>query len=228
MKYYLKVLTVLSVFSLCISSCQQQPRNENRKEEVPPKEVTAPEQIISTKEAQALYQNYSKNRAPLIEAYEAKRVPEQKFDVARYTTYDYKTIKQYLAFIEQEAAKANVEISSLRFYFANYPDQVSFEDGSKIQHPRQNSIFIVPTLNKDGQDFGFFTTADGNGRKAVLLREVTQPNASGLGLLQRKTKKTYAGFNLNFSIAPAMFQGDQSLIMNRGGSVPPPHTLGDF
>jgi len=228
MKYYLKALTALSIFSLLISSCQQQPRNENRKEEVPAKEVTAPKQIISTKEAQALYQNYSKNRAPLIEAYEAKRVPEEKFNVARYTTYDYKTIKQYLAFIEQEAAKANVEISSLRFYFANYPNLTNFEDGSKIRHPRQNSIFIVPTLNKDGQDFGFFTTADGNGRKAVLLRGVTKPNTSGLGLLQQKTHKNYAGFNLNFSVTPPLFQGDQSLIMNRGGSVPPPHTLGDF
>jgi len=210
---------------LCFTSCQEAPKKDQKKQDVPQKEpVSRPDQIISIQEAQSLFENYAKNRVPLIEAYETKREPEIKFDVARFTSFDYATIKQYMAFIEQEAAKADVEISSLRFYFANYPNKNTFEDGEKITHPRQNSIFIVPTLMENGREFNFYTTGDGQqGRKAVKISNFAIPDLKGVGKLREENKHTYAGFNLNFSLNSPWYQNDESLILNRGNSAPPPH-----
>lgn len=206
-----------SVF-LFMASCKQQSKEAETTEEAPQQEaepVKPPEQIISLEESKSLYDNYSKNRVGIIQDFEAQRSPEEKFDAARFTSYDYATIKQYIAFIEQEAAGANVDISGLRFYFANYPDKEDFPDGKKIVHPRQNSMFIVPTMKVDGQDFGFYIGDDG---KAKLIKDAV--GAQGIGKASKEDNKAYASFVP--SLSPTPVQGGQSLNLNRGQSGPPP------
>ena len=192
--------------------------------------VEAPEQIISMEEAKMFYENYSDRRASLIQKFEdsinISKQDTTKFDVARYTYYDYKTIKQYLDYIEQEAAKAGVEISTLRFYYSNYPDQGSFSNGKKIDHPRQNSVFILPTLNQDGDEFGFYTEEDGQGGlRAVLFDyKLDNINLKEMGLNNSVDGKSYAGFmNSSSAIsAPTIFNGG-SMVLNQGGAAPPPY-----
>ena len=145
-RFNLFSLLPISILFLAFG-CQEQ--SEKPKTE----SVKAPEQIISTNQAQELFDNYSSRRAPLIQKFEDSLNKESRFDVARYGYYDYKTIKKYIAYIEQEAEKAKVEISTLRFYFGNYPNKKQFADGRKVKHPRQNSFFIVPTLKKDGKEY---------------------------------------------------------------------------
>ncbi len=153
---------------------------------------------------------------------------EQKFDVARYTYYDYKTIKQYLAYIEQEAEKAGVEIASLRFYFSNYPDREAFDDGKKVVHPRQNSIFLMPTVSRDGQDYGFFIREGESGSEVVLLNGQLEPRTTaGMGVNGTVEYRSEAGFvpvlTLNNAGSATVLQGDTSLILNEGNSAPPPY-----
>ena len=195
-------------------------------------EVDPPSQIISVEQAKSMYDQYTDRRAALIQRFEDSVQPgEKKFDVARYTYYDYKTIKQYLAYIEQEAEKAGVEISTLRFYFSNYPDKGQFEDGKKIVHPRQNSIFLMPTLNSEGLDYGFFTVeAEGGAREAVLLNgELGAYSPEGMGQLGEKIDaRNYAAFAPSFNskagaTAASGYQGGNSLILNEGSSAPPPY-----
>ena len=216
----------------------------------------APEQIITVEQAKIVYDGYTKNRVPIIEAYEDKevnrydakrRLPKRNdkgidsllpqidadkphFAPSRYGYYDYKTIKQYIAYIEHEAALAEVEISTLRFYFANYPDSEKFPDGRAIKYPKKNTFFIVPTLKKGGKDFGFFTVeSEDNKRKAVLI--VDKINGSSIGSTLPQMEYGTAGFNLNSlfsSNALPFFQNENSLILNEGGLVPPPHNNSDF
>lgn len=215
------------ILLLSLNSCKEQARQEAESKETG--EVRAPEQIISVAQAKTMFDQYSKRRAPLIQRYEDSITKgDKEFDVARYTYYDYKTIKQYLAYIEQEAEKAGVEIASLRFYFSNYPDQETFENGKKVVHPRQNSIFLMPTVNSEGQDYGFFIQEGESGSEVVLLNGQLEPyTPEGMGLNRKGTYHNQAGFAPNLYPvsfgAPANIQGDKSLILNEGNSAPPPY-----
>lgn len=200
---------------LMLTACQEVPKKEDDREPEPKETVKPPKQIISLEESKSIYDNYSRNRVDLIQQFETERSPDEKFHPARFSSYDYATIKQYMAFIEQEAKAAQVDISSLRFYFANYPNKGDFPDGKKVVHPRQNSIFIVPTIKVDGQDFGFYIGDDG---KAKLIKDAV--GAQGIGSTDTKSKKAYASFAPSLN-APAV-QGGQSLNLNRGQSGPPP------
>ncbi|MCL6265139.1 hypothetical protein [Flagellimonas myxillae] len=208
-------IPLMALVFLILASCQQQKKQQET--EPAPAEtqemVKPPEGIISLEESKSLYDNYTENRAGIIQDYEVQR--GEGFEAARFSSFDYATIQQYMAYIEQEAKSAEVDISSLRLYFANYPDKEDFPNGKKIVHPRQNSIFIVPTMKVDGQDYGFYIGADG---KAKLIKDAV--GAKGMGSTTEK-QKAYASFAPNFS--PAALQGGGSLNLNRGQSGPPPN-----
>lgn len=217
MKNYRKVaITFLGSLLLVMTACQEAPKkDEPRTSEEPQAEkISPPEGIISLVESKSLYDNYTKHRMDMIQQYEAERGPDREFAPARFSSFTYEDIKQYMAYVEQEAKEANVEISSLRFYFANYPDKERFPDGKKIVHPRQNSMFIVPTMMVDGEEYGFYIGSDG---KAKPIKNAV--GAKGMGHKEDQGSKAYASF------APTLFQDDgTSLNLNHGTSGPPPFT----
>lgn len=203
---------------MLLIGCQEKP--DKPREDI----VKAPEQIISTKQAQELFDNYSHKRVPLIQKYEDSLNPEEKFDVARYGYYDYRTIKEYIAYIEQEAKHANVDISTIRFYFANYPDK--FKDGESAKHPRQNSFFLVPTLKQDGKEFPFSVVSDGKENyRAKLLKDNFKLQEKGIGAMLYERNASNASFFPNFFNKPDTFFLDDevSLILNEINVVPPPY-----
>ncbi|WP_190809479.1 hypothetical protein [Flagellimonas sp. S3867] len=200
---------------LILGACKQVQKTDEPKEE-PKERVKPPEQIISLEESKSLYDNYSRKRVDLIQQFEMEQNPDEKFRPARFASYDYSTIKQYIDFIEQEAKDAHVDISSLRFYFGNYPDKEKFPDGKKVVHPRQNSIFIVPTIDVDGHNYGFYIGEDG---KAKLIKDAV--GQKGLGSTKKGEQKAYASFVPTFSSPSAPYAG-QSLTLNRGSAGPPP------
>jgi hypothetical protein len=209
--------------------------------------VEAPKQIIAVDEAKGFYDNYTNRRVPLIQHYEdsinrarandkiqqmqrqgdtskapqAEASPAQ-FDVARYVYYDYATIKQYLEYIEQEAKMANVEISTLRLYFSNYPDDPQFV------HPRQNSIMLSPTLKKGDRDYLFYIGELNGKAEAVLLDNAFGPmKTDGMGEGSIRDQKSYASFlpslGTNHPNPSMPLQDGKSLTLNRGNGVPPPY-----
>jgi len=197
---------------LLLGACQQGPKKEERTEPTPEK-VSPPEGIISLEESKSLYDNYTRNRVAMIEQFEMEQNPDEKFIPARFTSFTYKDIKNYMAYVEQEAEAAGVEVASLRLYFANYPNKPDFPDGKKVVHPRQNSIFIVPTTMMDGKEYGFYIAADGKAKP--IKDKVGSPEDGDMN--EANTSKA--------SMVPALFQnGDRSLNLNHGGSGPPPYT----
>ena len=214
MKNIGKITTVLSASILFVlGACQELPKKGDPTDPGKKEEVKPPKGIISLEESQSLYDNYSRNRAVPIQKYEMERDPEGKFEPARFAEFDFAEIKQYMAFIEQEAKEAEVDIATLRFYFANYPNEAHFPDGRKVIHPRQNSIFIVPTMDVDGQDRGFYIGADG---KAKQIRDAGKNEA--MGKANGETSKA------SFFPSSVPLNDLQSLNLNHGDSGPPPDT----
>lgn len=227
-KQLLRSLAVLAFLSFTLTSC-----NETRKEK--PKqgkpEVLAPNQIVEVDQAKSMYDNYSARRVPLIQRYEdsinrgkmkIKGGDSKSFDVGRFVYYDYKTIKQYMDYIEQEAQAAGVEISTLRFYFSNYPDEQYFPGTEEaIQHPRQNSMILSPTIKKGKRDYLFYVAAGEQGQEAVILDD-DFGTPKGMGLNNIKDNRSNASMIPTFfkpAVKPAY--AGTSLTMNRGQGVPP-------
>ena len=196
------------LLAIGLSSCGEQNQNAERQSAEAQEEVKPPSQIISLEKAQELYGNYSTQRAPLIRHYEDSlrlsmdQKEARKFDVARYGYYDYKTIKQYLAYIEQEAERVGEDISTLRIYFGTY------SKNAENVHPRQNTFMIMPTIKKNGRDYGFRISGDTPPR-ALLIGD----SLSDQGAVQKA------------SMVPMLMlpQGGGSLILNEGQMVPPPY-----
>lgn len=209
------VIAFFGASFLLLGACQEGPKKEEPNEPEQ-EEVKPPEGIISLEESKSLYDNYTKNRVDMIRQYEeTERNPDEKFIPSRFTSFSFDKIKNYTAYVEQEANKAGVKIASFRLYFANYPDKTDFPDGKKIVHPRQNSIFIVPTMMVDGEEYGFYIDANG---KAKLIKDAV--GGSEVGANGEKNMSSA-------SFAPAVFAGgDESLILNKGNSSPPPN--GDY
>ena len=200
---------------LTLASCGQQGGQQDGQQAQPEqtREVAAPEQIISLETARGYYANYSERRAMLIRHYEDSinlaRGIKDSFPVARYVAFDYKVIKEYMAYIEQEAAKVGTEPSTLRIYFANYPDE------AKYDHPRQNSLFLIPTAEVGGTQYGLYI----NGEKPGYLNWQLQPwQPNGMGMNGNPGTRAEA----SFLPAAALQTGGKSLILNEGGSAPPP------
>ncbi len=224
---------ILSSFIYCEEKKKEQEGDDNPKEE---EVVDPPRQIVSLEQAKETYNNYTDRRVGLIEESERPKEDGSKFEVTRYTYYDYETIKQYMAYIEQEARRANVKISSLRFYFSNYPDSTSFASGRKVPHPRQNSIFLIPATENEGLEYPFFIEEKEEGKwESVLLTGQLDLLADqmdkekGMGLNSEGRTKAYAGFipatespNVYMSM-PNFSHHQKSLILNEGSSAPPPN-----
>lgn len=213
-----KILFVSILLFGPISCKPEKDKEPDRKTDVV---VNAPEQIVTVAQAKTMYEAYGNRRVGLIEKYENEQNPEKKFDVARYGYYDYQTIKDYMAYIEQEAKKANVEIASLRFYFSNYPDQKTFEDGREIKHPRQNSFFLIPTTKSvNNEDYAFYIRegSDGNNLPMLLTDDLNPKKDGGTGREGSGNLKSNASF-----IPMPMYYKDRSLILNEGDMVPPPY-----
>ena len=222
---FLCVFTILAALG-CNEQTNEKPKNPIQEDK---KTVKPPNEIIAISEAKSMYESYEKRRVPLIQQYEdsinTEKGIKKEFDVGRFVYYDYKTIKQYLAYIEQEAADANVEISTLRLYYSNYPDEEVFLNSkTTIKHPRQNSLMLSPTYNDGERDFLFYIAQGPEGKQAVPLNNSFE-TIKGYGNINDTNTKAYASFapNLNSAnVAPAVLQGKESLTLNRGTGVPPP------
>ena len=217
-KQLLRNVAVLAILTFTFTSCNEAGKKNPQQQKEEPKEIEAPENIISLEEANDIFENYTKHRVATIENYETRERPsEETFKATRFVSYDLKTIKDYITFVEQESKKAGVTPNTLRFYFANYPDEDKFPKGEKVVHKKQNSIFILPTLNEKGQDYGYYIGEDG---KAKFIKDWKAEQSSGS---EKSKSKSEASLLPTFN---NMFYSSQSLVLNRGGSGPPP--FGDF
>jgi len=205
-------LTLAFLFFFALSSCAEKDKKTKKEKEKPKTEEETgmsgePTGIISLDEAKQLCTNYEDRRIPGIKEFEMEQDESgEKFIPTQFIDFELKTIKKYIKYVEREARKANVSPDSLRIYLGNY--------GKDGRHPKRNTVFILPTTTIDGESGGFFINEKGN---AELIRNYW---VDGENNEQQKSKA---------SVLPSMSatqHSNISLILNRGGSGPPP--FGDF
>ena len=130
-----------------------------------------------------------------------------------------------MTYIEQEAKKANVEISSLRFYFSNYPDKKTFEDGREIKHPKQNSFFIIPAVKDNDREYGFYIREEDDGKNVpILLTDNLEPKKDEAMDRMQQTGESKSEASFMPTAPPTPFYAkNKSLVLNEANMVPPPY-----
>jgi len=179
--------------------------------------VKAPSMIIPVQEAEDMYHRYKTDHISVIE--KVTNVDENKKAISpgdekyvRATTsisFDYKELKNYLAFIEQEAKEANTDITALRVYFSKY---------ANTQNDGRSTVFLNPTMKYGGpgitDDVSFAIHTKGKTKIAIPVAECFKvPLIETKSLTEDKTESETKAI---------ITTGVQSLAGNRGGWRPPP------
>ena len=173
----------------------------------------APSNIIPLASADSLYKNYGNSRVDLIElaeniTEEGDTIPKEdaKYKKAtRAVRLPYKQLKEYLAYIEQEADTAGVEIVELRVYFGKYND--TFIEKTK---KGRATVFLNPATEftladgkKDTVSYAIITGANG-AKRAEMVGKILNPKEGDVGLGDDEEIDSQSG--------------------DRGQVIPPPYT----
>lgn len=243
-------MAFMSILSLTLVNCTETKSDGEDKTKASP-----PAQIVTVEQAKLMYDTYGKRRVPIIQRYEdaidsvergedakykqesldkktsGQQLEEKRkrpFDVTRYVSYEYDTIKKYIAYIEEEAERAGVKISTLRFYLSNYPEKDIFPKDTAAR-ARQNSVFITPTIKKGKRDYPYYGEEGNDGSlKMILLNDtLTKSKTQLVSHLNKRDEKSLASFlpTLTSSEAPPapLFFASKSYTLNKGGGAPPPY-----
>jgi hypothetical protein len=201
---------LLAMALMLLGACNTQ--NKEPKPETdddPMKEIDAPKEIISLDDADSLYVNYTRRRVEGIIKMETTD-DSSPFKPVRFVAFDLETIKNYIAYVEQEAKKGGTKADSLRVYLGNYGSKV---EGSNSRH---NTVFMLPSAKAEDSYGGIYI---GDNGQAKLIRNYFQNNG-GSDNGQTKSK---ASLMPHFN--SSLMQGG-SLILNYGNCCPPKN--GDF
>jgi len=212
----INIFTLIFCCAILIVSCEKKTGSAVLPASIAPtaltqEEIPAPNMIISLQEAEDMYHRYGTTTASLIEETinidrEGNPIAEssdQYVQATRSLSIDYKKLKEYLAFIEQEAGSANTDISGVRIYFSQY---------KKGENDGRASVFLNPLMEagKKGDirdDVSFAIATSRNKSKAVPV-----------GKLIKVPTTTSNKANLTMSIQ----DGVQSLAGNHFPWSPPP------
>lgn len=211
MKKTLKTMMGSAMALLFAFACVQQPKEPKDEQPMEPTKVDPPKQLISIAEADSLFVNYKQRRAESIMKFETAMQDEgdKSFVPTQFATFDLQVIKDYIAYVEQEAGDAGVKVDSLRFYLGNYGDT---QRGWKKK--RRNTVFILPAAKTDDGYGGIYIGDDG---KAKLIRDLFNGGQEG-------EPKQEASFMPTFNTS--LMQSGGSLVLNDANNGPPP--FGDF
>lgn len=211
-------LLLLAFLSTLFFSCQ----------EIGSDHTDPPKEIISVEQAREMYNAYSERRVPIIQQYEDSIVSDTSpFTPTRYAEYDLETLKRYVAYIEYEAKRANVDIKTLRFYLANYPNIDKFKNGETVKYPRRNSFFVLPTMAYEGKNVGFsIEDIDGTPTAVPINKGIAREEKQEGGSADTTGQVNEAGFFM--SNGAVIMGGSTSLILNDTHISPPPFGPNDF
>jgi len=197
----------------------------------------APKQIVSIESAKEMYDSYTERRVRLIEKFEEDQSPNVEFDPTRQGWYDYDTLKQYMAYIEQQAKDANVDISGISIYFANYPEKLNSNGNIPPSYKHHNSIFLVPTMREDGNDHAFYISEDEKGNskpQKIKERRKFLDMQDKMGVINKGSDRI-ATSNAKLLMLTSSLQDtvtrnniEHSLILNEAHIIPPPKKESDM
>ena len=144
----------------------------------------APANIIPLAQADSLYKNYGNSGVELIEL--AENITEEgdtihKEDAnykqaTRLVSFSFAEMKKYMAYIEQQADSAGVEITDLRVYFGKNKKGAKKDAGKATVFFNPAAVLDLPNGTKDTVSFAILNLPDGT-KKAVAVGTVLRPAA---------------------------------------------------
>ncbi len=191
----------LIVMTLVISSCSEvkdTDEHPNQVTEVDIKELRA-NHIIPLNKAIKQYDKYSKQRVGLLKDTLKKKYRNDKFSDTRTVWFDIKTIRAYLAYIDENAKDAE----GFQFYFGV---NSSKDEGDSKNH---QTFFVAPTVSNvvDGDTIQSGFTVK-NGKRIFIYEQIKKYIEESSG--QNVQKASF------FSL-----RQDDGYLLNRGGGSPP-------
>ncbi|WP_378185739.1 hypothetical protein ACE939_11545 [Aquimarina sp. W85] len=208
------VITAILVFFISQSKCNKPKLYEP---DGPPQELISFNEIID------LYDNYH-GIDSLIQKYTRQKSSDPSFVASKAVTFDYQELKNYLAFIEKNSVKANIKISSLRFYFGKYQNM---KDKTKAN---RQTLFYNPTtiFNVNGKDveLSYAIESNSKGTRVIPLSKILDSvkKVKGIDITTKQTTSEASLLPLS-SIISATANVVESQAGNRGQVTPPPSDL---
>jgi len=118
------LLFMVSVFTISLFSSCEEP-------------IDPPQQSITPEEANVLEEEFKETRARILN-------DTLGFVDTRDFWFSIETLKEYIAYVEQEGERLGKQNLGIRIYFAAYPQESNYPD------PGFSTVFLAPT----GQDVG--------------------------------------------------------------------------
>lgn len=184
-KQFLKSAAGLACIVFLLNSCQASLTEQKK-----------PDETISLERAQSMYRAYQPRFEALTELREGK-------EEARYGWQSLAFFKSYIAYLEYESQKINVQISGLRLYYAAYPD----EDSLSHKQAGYQTYMFIPTYYDEATDTHIafdplHTDEAGNpirihdilvsGKSLPQRRQVGMVQFKKTALLQEETESSFA------------------------------------
>lgn len=206
-----KFLAFLLLGGFLMLSCGGDPKGTPHTDDHDEEPLAAPSTIISLQEAEDMYHRYGNQRVPLIEKSvnidkdgdSIKPDDERYVQATRALSMDYKDLKAYLAFIEQQAKSTKTDISGLRIYFSQY---------KKGKNDGRATVFLNPIMEAGQKgdirdDVAFAIKTDGKNKTAVPVGK----------LIKIPSEKSNRA-----DLTMPIQNGVQSLASNKSPWTPPP------
>ncbi len=141
-----------------------------------------PGNIIPLAEADSLYQNYGNSRISLIElaeniTEEGDTIPKEDANykqATRLVSFSFAEMKKYMAYVEQQADSAGVEIKELRVYFGKNKKGLKKDAGKATVFFNPAALLDLPDGTKDVVSFAIVNLPDGT-KKAVAVGTILRP-----------------------------------------------------
>ena len=138
-----------------------------------------PGNIIPLQVADSLYQNYGNSRVSLIEmaeniTEEGDTIPKEDMNykqATRLVSFSFAEMKKYMAYIEQQADSAGVEITELSVYFGKNKKGLQKDAGKATVFFNPAALLDLPDGTRDTVSFAILNLPDGT-KKAVAVGTV--------------------------------------------------------
>lgn len=200
------LLAVFLTATFLFSSCE----NQNCDcEETETPVLSAPGNIIPVAAADTLYKNYGNSRVSLIEL--AENVTNEGDTIVegdsrykkatRYVSFSFSKMQKYMAYIEQQADSADVDVLELRVYFGKYGDNVKKKD-----EKNKGTVFFNPAAALELADGTIDTVSyaivnTGAGFKAVPVGTILNNELLGGEVINAEDIESMSG-NIGHSAPP--------------------------
>lgn len=152
-KYMKKVLPFLILVTGFLLSCEED--NDIKAIESENLTITKPDNIISVLDAASLVDEYVEKRAKFLENNLTQKSSMNDYLATQLVYIKLDDLKNYITYVEQESAKAGIEVESIGMYHMKYPDNGTIPSGKTFETERygKENLILSPMAFFDDADY---------------------------------------------------------------------------